>query len=345
MSKIEEAREFINELTDVEELILDNTQGLNLGEASIGEARKQLSGLERNCLITKLDGSLLRENPYIKNLHIENWLYGNIYLTNKTKVSEYKTYCYEMRKRDPKNLTTIYHYCYFKENLNIPTLGKLEGLDLSPSKWMGVEPSEISSFAPFIAEAHGNILLMGCGLGYVAYMLSLKDNVDKITIVELDKNVLGMFETYLKPQMNRKISIVNADALEFLEVENLSKYDYCSIDIWHGVAEMYQIYLKCLLLEQKHKSTKFHYWVEEDLHNVLEMIWLRFLRKIINDDKIKEDFSLFTDTLKSIDIGNIDEIKEFIRTPKRKIITDWALKNPDTAKKQKSLNYIWTKTN
>lgn len=340
MKEIERTREFINELSNIEELIFESTQGLNRGETSLWDAKRQISGLEKNCLLTKLSTNFMESNPYIKNLHIEDWFVGNIFLSSFSEYEEYKTYAYQMRRRDPKSLTTIYNFCYFPQNVHIPTIGTI----IPETKWMGVEPSEISSFEPFIKEAHGKVLLMGCGLGYVAYMLSLKPEVEEITIVELDANVKTMFETYLKPQMNGKISVIQGDALEFLEVEDISRYDYCSVDIWHGAMEMFPIYTKCLLLEQKHKDTKFHYWLEQDLHTLLETIWIMILRKRANNDPINNSLKMFTDILDANNINTVEDIKKFLVSPKRSIITEWALNNKEAANNQENLSLVIEKT-
>lgn len=333
MKEIERTKNYIDELINIEDLITNYTVGLNDGSLTIGDARKQISGLERNCVITKLDPSYIYENPYVKNIRIDNWLVENVFLSNMDKHDAYSVHSYNMRTRDPRSLTTIFSFFYFPETIYYPSLGTI----FPDTKWMGVEPSEISSFAPFINEAHGNILVMGCGLGYLAYMLSVKDSVDKVTIVELDKNIKTMFETYLKPQMNNKIEIIEADALEFLSVEDISKYDYCSVDIWHGALELFEIYPRLLLLEQKHKGTKFHYWVEEDMHVVLERIWMMLIQRRLNGQDIGSDLRLFTDILNSQNIETVEGIKSFILAPKREIITKWALENPESAVKQKSL--------
>lgn len=333
MREIERTKEYINDLNNIEDLITDYVVGLNNGSLTIGDAKRQISGLERNCSITRLDPSYIYDNPYIKNIHIDNWLVENVYLSNLDKYEAYKVHAYKMRSRDPKSLTTLFSFFYFPEDINYPSLGTV----FPDSKWMGVEPSEISSFAPFISEAHGNVLVMGCGLGYLAYMLSIKDNVDKVTIVELDKRIKTMFEVYLKPQMNDQIEIIEADALEFLDVEDISKYDYCSVDIWHGALELFEIYPRLLLLEQKHKGTKFHYWIEEDMHNILERIWLMLIQRKLNGQYISEELKMFIDILNSKRIETVEDIKSFILAPKREIITQWALENPESAVKQKSL--------
>lgn len=328
MKEIERTNEFIERLLDAEEMIAGSVRGLN-HECPIGIARKKIIGVEKNCKIIKVDPIELAQNPYLQNIHIENWLVGNICLTTAEKYEKYKTYNYGFLKRDPKSLTTLYELCYFPEEVHYPSLGAF--YPDRYEKWMGVEPGEINTFAPFIEEAKGKVLLMGCGLGYVAYMLSLKDDVEEITIVELDPNVKKMFEMYLKRQMNNKINIILGDAIQFLENEDISMYQYCSVDIWHDVTDMLPIYLKLLLLEQRHPKTKFHYWLEEDLQVSFEAVWITLLKKAVNKKLTEKKSEIFTEILKMQNIENIEDIIKFMNAPKRPFIKEWALQNPDEA--------------
>lgn len=328
MSEIERAREFVEELVYAEEIINESVRGLN-NFCPIGEAKKRIVGVERNCKIIKLDPTFLKENPYIKNIHVENWQIGNAYLSTDEVYEEYKTNVYNTRRRDEKSLTTLYEFCYFPQTVHYPSLGII--YPHSQYKWMGVEPGEINSFSSFVEEASGKVLLMGCGLGYVAYMLSLKENVDEVTIIELNPFIKKIFETYLKPQMNGKISIFQGDAIKFLESENLSSYQYCSVDIWHDAIDMFPIYLKCLLLEQKHPHTQFHYWLEDDLHVAVEDIWINILKGTINCEPKEKKPEIFTDILNMQDLETVEAIKQFITTPKRPIIQEWVLQHPKEA--------------
>lgn len=326
MEEIKRAKEFIRELNDIEELIFDSVMELSSG-CPIWVAKKKIIGIEKNCKLIKLSPSFLTENPYIKNIHIEDWMIANIYLNNYAYYEEGKTSVYDSRKRDIKSLTTIYEYCYFSEDVRYPTIGTVFPL----TKWMGVEPGEINSFAPFIKEAQGKVLLMGCGLGYVAYMLSLKEEVEEVTIVEINPYIKKMFETYLKPQMNSKINIVLDDAIRFLEEENISIYQYCSIDIWHDSKDMFPLYLKCLLLEEKHPETKFHYWLEEELHKGLEATWIKMLYNVLDSEDKQLKKEIFTDILKMQNMETVEDIKSFILAPKRPLIKNWVLQNPQEA--------------
>lgn len=332
MREIERTREFIENLVIAQEIIGESIDGLN-SFCPIGEARKKIVGVESNCEIIKLDPSFLLENPYIKNIHIGNWTVGNICLAKDDFYEGYKTNIWSSRKRDEKTLTTLYSFCYFSETINFPSLGTL----FPNTKWMGVEPNEINTFSSFIDEASGKVLLMGCGLAYVAYMLSLKDNVDEVTIIELDPDVKKMFETYLKPQMNNKISIYQGDAIKFLENENLSSYQYCSVDIWYGAIDMFPIYLKCLLLEQRHPYTKFHYWLEDDLHIALEDTWIALLKRLWDKNLQMKDPEILTDILISQNLETVEDIRQFILSSKRPLIKDWALQHPKEASNHEGL--------
>ena len=162
-------------------------------------------------------------------------------------------------------------------------------------------------------------------------MLSLKENIEEVTIVELDPNVKTMFETYLKPQMNDKINVVLGDAIQFLETEDISTYQYCSIDIWHSPNDMFPIYLKCLLLEQRHPKTTFHYWLEEDLHVSMEATWIKLLKRYVNETQPTKKQEIFTEILKMQKFETVDDVIRFIRAPKRPIIQEWALQNQEEA--------------
>lgn len=326
MSEIERTKEFIEGLIDADDIISASITTLNKG-CPIGEAKKKISGLEKNFIFTRITPEEFYKNPYLQNIEIDEWQVGNIYITPTYFLDEYKTYNYKTRKRDPKTLTNINSFCYFPNYIFYPTLGTF----MPYSVWMSVVPSETGTFEDFINEASGKVLLMGCGLGYVAYMLSIKDNVDEVTIVELNPEVKEMFETYLKPQMNNKISIIQGDALEFLEKEDLSSFDYCSVDIWHNAKDMFEIYIKCMLFEQRSPNTKFHYWLEEELHIALEQTWLKLMKVVLENPKRKVAPGLFTDILKSQHIETVEDVRRFMLTSKRPLIREWALKNPDKA--------------
>ena len=50
-----------------------------------------------------------------------------------------------------------------------------------------------------VERAKGKVLTFGLGLGYFAYMCSLKEEVESVTVVEKDKSVIKLFNEIILP--------------------------------------------------------------------------------------------------------------------------------------------------
>ena len=76
--------------------------------------------------------------------------------------------------------------------------------------WLTITPNEIEIMN--VDEAFGNVLAFGIGLGYYAYMISEKENVDRITIVDINDDVIHLFQKYILPPVKNahKIKIIKA---------------------------------------------------------------------------------------------------------------------------------------
>lgn len=132
--------------------------------------------------------------------------------------------------------------------------------------WMSITPNEINTMQPYIDKVKGNVLVLGLGLGYFPFMAAQKDDVRKITIVELDQNIIDIFKDKLLPLFphKEKINIIKGDALNYLKV-NKVHYDFVFADLWHNPEDGLPIYLQIKELESLHKGTKFQYWLEKSL--------------------------------------------------------------------------------
>lgn len=119
-----------------------------------------------------------------------------------------------------------------------------------------------------ISEATGNVLTYGLGLGYYAYMVSMKDNVESVTIVEKDKEIIDLFTRYILPQFKNKskIKIINDDAFNYFKKDIY--YDYVFVDIWHDPSDGIDLYLKFKSLEKD--NIKYSYWIEDTLKCYIE---------------------------------------------------------------------------
>lgn len=209
--------------------------------------------------------------PYLKSLDIEEY-YNNPYYKNvRPKAKKKGNWTLKYQKYNPYELfvcndLTIDGYKeypnigYFKEEFDY--LCVLE----NNHEWMLITPNEIETIKLPISKAFGDVITFGLGLGYFAYMVSLKENVNSVTIIEKDQNVINLFKTEILPffEYKYKIKIINADAFDVMK-EGINNYDYCFIDIWHDASDGVPFYVKFKKLEKFNEGVTIDYWVEPTL--------------------------------------------------------------------------------
>lgn len=190
--------------------------------------------------------------------------------------------------------------------------------------WMSITPNEINTMEPYIHQAEGSVLVLGLGLGYYPFMISEKENVKKITIVELDKNIISVFKENILPffKNKNKIEIIQDDAFNYLK-NNKNHYDYVFTDLWHNPEDGVPLYLKTKEFEKKMTSTTFQYWLEESLIAMIRRCLLTIYEESLqnysdkdylnpqNDlDKVINDLYFKT---KNITINRYDDIYNLLR--------------------------------
>lgn len=127
-----------------------------------------------------------------------------------------------------------------------------------------VNPCGIKTAAPHIGKAHGNVLALGIGIGYFAYMAHLKPDVESVTVVDPDTDMTALFRERILPQFARpgKIRIVRTDPVEFVKTLDDGVYDTGFCDLCDGYDD-YGPYLSVKTAARRLKKTKFSYWGEE----------------------------------------------------------------------------------
>ena len=143
--------------------------------------------------------------------------------------------------------------------------------------WMSLNPNEIETMKPFINKAKGNVLVLGLGLGYVPYMMSLKDNVKHITIVEKDQEIIDLFNKMIFPHFlnKNKITIIKDDAINY--VHHNQKYDYIFADLWHSPEDGLSLFIKL-----KKINKKIDCWLETSHLALLRRCMLTLIEEVIN---------------------------------------------------------------
>lgn len=141
----------------------------------------------------------LESNPYFANIHFENQKQGRFEL-GTASLKKYELFMYNV----PVNRF---------QGVMIPSIGACDHRFRFPymkeghKAWMSITPNEIFTMENSIKEAFGNVLTLGCGMGYFAYMVSEKDDVSHVTIVEKEQDVIDLFTNFILPQFAHKDKI------------------------------------------------------------------------------------------------------------------------------------------
>lgn len=322
--KVEDIFDIIDGVIDTSCLKLDELNTL-LNNRNIPD------NIKNSITILNLKREDLLNNSYLKGVTITNQQIGEMVYNNKRRIRKGIVTPYSEDERD---LESTYlrkkNYFVIDRVVDLPALYE----DGKSVVWMSIEPYEINTLDNFISKASGNVLICGCGLGYTTYMTALKDNVDSITILEQNENVINLFQNQVLPNIpnNDKIHIIKCDANEYLENADLSMYDHISVDLWYDVFDMIYPYLKCLILEEKFPNTNFTYWIESSLLIEIQ----RELLSYIATGKFVEKYPQLNDVVKGLIldsneiISNKESLNEFISFDNiRKRLLEWAKKNMD----------------
>lgn len=158
---------------------------------------------------------------------------------------------------------------FFTEEFRFPAV--LEG----GNEWMTLTPVDLDTSVEAIDAAHGKVVTFGLGLGYYAYMVSEKADVESITVIEKSPDVIKLFKTHILPQFphKEKVKIIEADAFEYAEkLMPKEKYDVAFVDTWRDASDGAPMYIKMKALEHLSPDTKFLYWIENFLISRLKAI-------------------------------------------------------------------------
>lgn len=271
--------------------------------------------------------TLTKLNEYevsnIKELDIKDYINDKYYLDIKPKEVKikmnnnsyhlyYKYYkpfnyfLYDEIKVKDKDYKEINSLGYF----NTPF--KYLVLDKNDETWMSIIPHEINTMKEDISKIKGNIVVYGLGLGYFIYLASLKEDVNKVIVIEKDIEIINIFNKYLLPLFNKrskdKIIILNVDAFSFNETKLVNNKDitnnilinYCYIDIYHNPLDALSSYIRFIKTESKNSDITYLYWIEDSI--------ICYIRRII--------ISIFEESLSSYDdkdyIDNDDYLNNFI---------------------------------
>ena len=212
--------------------------------------------------VEKLDAEEFLSDPYLRTIRFPETSHGRWSFTHE-EYAPYEAFICEDLEVLPDG-TEIPKVGYFGESFRYPAVKE------GGREWMAVKPSEIRSMKEPISAMHGDIAVIGLGLGYFPFMASLKNEVRRITLVDRDPSVMALFEKHLLPQFpfRDKITLVQQDAFSFLErIPEDKKPDCVFVDIWHDTSDGVPLYTKAKSLEKD--GILYRYWLEKFLLSAL----------------------------------------------------------------------------
>ena len=229
---------------------------------SASEDQQEIKEINNVChidKIEKLNTDIYLKDPYfsvIKDIKAKegNWQFLNLHY------EAYEGFVYNELEIENNYFGEHTPIGYFEKAFNYPAVIENDTI------WMSLIPHEIETMKKPIENAHGNVLVLGLGLGYYLYRILGKNEVKSVDVVEIDKRIISLFNKYLinKFPHIEKINVIHADAVEY--VGNSKKhYDYVFADIWHNVGDGEMLYLKLKPKEKEWTTTTFDYWIETSI--------------------------------------------------------------------------------
>ena len=189
----------------------------------------------------KYDSKILTDNPYYKNIKLDNIHYGNVKY-EKTTIRKRTLMSMNFHQPLGKYMFHYHSLGYFDTNVDLTALKEGDKV------WMSPAVSEIKSMQTGIDKGHGKCLTMGLGIGVLPYLWLLKDEVESVTIIEFNKDIINLFDTYIRPQFKipKKLKIINGDAFDYYREDFLNQFDYIYIDFWESTEDGLDSYIRLM---------------------------------------------------------------------------------------------------
>ncbi len=194
-------------------------------------------------------------NPYLKEIPLGN-IAGEHWHVENLHYEPYELFvCNDIELMEDERM--IPQLGFFDQTYTYPCI--FEG----DHEWMMITPNEINTMKEPISKAFGRVVTYGLGLGYFAFMVSNKEEVESVCIVESNHEVIELFKTYILPYFKHKekIEIIEEDAFRYAKEHN--DMDYVFVDIYHDPSDGVEIYEAFKKLEKD--GIHYEYWIEKTL--------------------------------------------------------------------------------
>lgn len=115
-----------------------------------------------------------------------------------------------------------------------------------------------------IHAAKGHVLIAGLGLGMVLQAIAKKENVTRITVIELNQNVIDLVGPHYKAMLGDKLEIICADILTWKPPKGI-RYGAVWFDVWNEICLDNYDQIKKLIRRYAKRADWKGAWSYEDL--------------------------------------------------------------------------------
>lgn len=232
----------------------------------------------------KYDVKILTENPYYRDIKLDN-VYTETVRYEKNIIKKRTVMNMDFHKPLGKYLFHYHPIGYFEKDIYMPALKEGDKV------WMSPAVSEITSMGDGIKKGHGKCLTMGLGIGVLPYLWLLKDEVESVTVIEFNKDVIDLFDKYIRPQFktHKKLEIIHGDAFQYYNEEFLKEFHYVYIDFWESTEDGLEFYTR--LMEKKISLPHIDYWLEDSMLHDVKYIVTPYLHALYTGKSIADYIS------------------------------------------------------
>lgn len=267
----------------------------------------------------RCDASEYNDNPYNKNIKFENINNENIEYTVQKVPAHALTLVEFKDSRYGEEFGGAVGVGYYSEDVEVPILKENDNI------WMSPTLTEIRSIQKHIDKSHGNVCTIGLGIGYYVYMVGLKEDVEKITVVEYNPKIIEMFREYILPQFPEsvvsKVNILQGDLFHYYNEQFLKQFDYVFIDTWKDNRDGLDNYY-IPLMEKMLPPDNVGFWIEQDVIDAVKQYVFMYIKLRANNLSTKHFVDAF-DGATGILVKKIDKYfssKNVIISSKRKLL-------------------------
>lgn len=255
----------------------------------------EFSGVESQWPSLFLSVDSFMKRPYYANVSFDTFTDGNVALEKRT-IHGGQLFNVEAVINDPNKA--------LNDSMTLRALDKsyeASVLTIDGDTWMLDVYSEVFTIDPCAHKAKGKVATLGLGIGYFIYMAMLNPNVESITVVEIDPQIIHLFKTHIEPQLPNTVplTIIQADAKAWFTESTVDAFDYVFVDTYQSSDDGYQM-MEAMLESYIPKTNTVDFWIEDSCIEFLRSLIVIFFDQYISGKKIHHQDPYYNRILKKI---------------------------------------------